>query len=384
VPCFLAYDYHLFLIVLNFNMKRSLILLLSCLITVSVWSAPNAFTVKQDLTAEFKIYKDEQYLPYAGQDDIYTIYFFIDAEKFSGDYLHLITANKFAMFINGKLAAVNGTRFSIDSLSKTFGSSNLLVALHQRNVSTKSLQAKIETPTHLTTSVLTAEDKPLSFFRDFVVIASIFLLIMFIVVLNLNPKLASDYFSLRRIFNMREGDDNQIYMRITSSTNILFYIFCSLILGFYLMIVFHFISPAYTLSTYISSESFAGAVSQWMVLSLSILAIFFAKIILVYVTSTLFGSKELAGIHVFNWVRLLLIIFGSMSIVLFFYFILRGQSSVFHTILLNLIAWCLVGWIVIIFLKLRSRSGYSMFHLFSYICATEIIPLLIIITVLYN
>jgi hypothetical protein len=365
-------------------MKKLQVLLLLCLTTYNVWSAPKAFTVKQDLTPEFKIFDEEQYLPYANQDNVHTIYFFIDSEKFSGDYLHLTSVNKFVMFINGKLASDNGERFSIDSLSKVFGSANLLVALHQENISVKSLRARIETPAYVTASNFTPVDKPFSFFRDFVVIASIVLLVMFIIVLNLNPKLASDYFSVRRIFNLREGDDNQIYMRITSSTNILFYIFCSLILGFYLMIVFHFISPAYAMTTYISSDSFGGALSQWVLLSLSILTIFFAKIILVYVTSTLFGSKELAGIHVFNWVRLLLIIFGSMSIVLFFYFILHGQSSLFHSILLNLIAWCLVGWIIIIFLKLRSRSGYSMFHLFSYICATEIIPLLIIITVLYN
>jgi hypothetical protein len=365
-------------------MKRLLVLFLLSLVTVCVWSQPKAFTVKQDLTVEFKIFQDEQYAPYINQENIHTIYFFIDSEKFAGDYLHLRSVNKFVMFINGKLASASGERFSIDSLSKVFGSSNLLVALHQKNISVKSLQAQIETPAYVAPRELTPEDKPLSFFRDFVVIASIVLLIMFIIVLNLNPKLASDYFSVSRIFNLREGDDNQIYMRITSSTNILFYIFCSLILGFYLMIVFHFISPAYAMAAHISTESFGGAISQWMLLSLSILTIFFVKIILVHVTSTLFGSKELAGIHVFNWVRLLLIIFGSMSIILFFYFILHGQSSMFHALLLNLIAWCLVGWIIIIFLKLRSRSGYSMFHLFSYICATEIIPLLIIITVLYN
>jgi hypothetical protein len=365
-------------------MRNCLVLLFFSLISFNALSAPKAFTVKEDLQASWKIFKDGKYQLYTAQEKVNTIYFSIDAEKFSGDFLRIGSVNDFVMFVNGKLAAISGKDFSIDSLSNKFGSTALLIAIHQKNISREYVRTTIETPIALSGISLMPESKPSSFFRDFVVIASIILLIMLVVVMRLNPKLASDYFSVSRIFSMREGDDSQIYMRITSSTNILFYVFCSLILAFYLMIVFHFISPGYSVSTYVKTQSFLPTFFQWLLMSLLILVAFFVKIILVYVTSVLFGSRDIAGIHFFNWVRLLLIIFGNLSIVLFFYFILHGQNSTFHNVLLKLIAWCLAGWTIIIFLKLRGRSGYSMFHLFSYICATEIIPLLIIITVLYN
>jgi hypothetical protein len=365
-------------------MRQYIFVLVLFFIFYNAVSQQRAFTVKENLQNNWTVYRGEKYEPYTNGKDINTIYFFVDAEKFSGDYLRIASTREFALFINGKLASLEGHNFNLDSLAKKFGSGPLQIAVHQKNIETSGLRTTIETPVVLKTHSPVAEDKPSTFFRDFVVVASMLLLIMLVIVMRLNPKLASDYFSVSRIFSIREGDDSQIYMRITSSTNILFYIFCSLILSFYLMVVFHFLPPAYSVASYLKSQSFIATFLQWLFISLLILAVFFVKIILVYITSILFGSKEIVGIHFFNWVRLLLTFFGSLSVILFFYFILHGQSSTFHSVLLKLIAWCLTGWIVIIFLKLRRRSGYSMFHLFSYICATEIIPLLIIITVLYN
>jgi hypothetical protein len=123
---------------------------------------------------------------------------------------------------------------------------------------------------------------------------------------------------------------------------------------------------------------------QWIRLSVIILGVFFVKILLIFSLTRLFGLKGLARIHFFNWVRLLLIVFGASSIILFIYFILRGQSPDFFIVFLTLVVGTLVSWIFIVFLKLNGKTEHSMFHLFSYICATEIIPLLITIKVLFQ
>jgi hypothetical protein len=73
-----------------------------------------------------------------------------------------------------------------------------------------------------------------------------------------------------------------------------------------------------------------------------------------------------------------------LTVILFFYFVLHGQNENFHVILLKIISWLLVGWMFLIILKLSRRMSHSMFHLFSYICATELIPLLITIKILYT
>jgi hypothetical protein len=201
---------------------------------------------------------------------------------------------------------------------------------------------------------------------------------------HFNPKLASDYFSIIRIFSLREGDDAQSNARLTSSTNIQFYIGCSLLLGLYLMIIFHHLPDAYALPLYFGGHSFGAVVWQWIRLSTIILGVFFLKILFIFSLTRLFGLRGLARIHFFNWVKLLLIVFGASSLILFIYFISRGQSPGFFVVFLSLIVGTLMVWIGVAFLKLNGKSEHSMFHLFSYICATEIIPLLITIKVLFQ
>ena len=94
--------------------------------------------------------------------------------------------------------------------------------------------------------------------------------------------------------------------------------------------------------------------------------------------------RGLARVHFFNWVRLLLIVFGGATIIVFSYYILRGQNETIFVAFLSLIVGTLIAWIFIVFMKLNGKTEHSMFHLFSYICATELIPLLITIKVLFQ
>ena len=75
---------------------------------------------------------------------------------------------------------------------------------------------------------------------------------------QINPKLTSDYFSITKIFSTREGEDGQSSSRITSSINILFYAYCSLMLGYFLMIIFHYVPSQYAISGTFSGKYILG------------------------------------------------------------------------------------------------------------------------------
>jgi len=109
-----------------------------------------------------------------------------------------------------------------------------------------------------------------------------------------------------------------------------------------------------------------------------------AKVAVVYVLSNLFGMTGIAGVHFFNWIRFTLIIFSALLVILFVYYISRGINPSVYVIFQYVLLTSLAGWIVILFLKLNNRAEHAMFHLFSYICATELIPLLITIKVLFQ
>lgn len=336
----------------------------------------------KDLTNEWLVYKNDRYEPFKNQSNVSTVYLQLDISRYSGKKLKLQSSRPFDIFINGVMAGTgNNFSLSVDSLSNIYRGSSLLLGLHQDGIRKKSIKTFIE---ELSPRIDYLTKRSSTSFRDFAIIGMLVLLIILVAIIRLNPKLASDYFSVTKIFSMREGDDTHIYTRITSSTNILFYVYCSLLLSYYLLIIFHFVQSSYPSALYFDSSTFYGTVGQWLQLSIIVLTVFFFKIILVFALSYLFGIKELAGLHFFNWVRLLLVIFGAFTVVLFMYFVSHGNSEQFHLFLLKSFGWILGAWMVLIFLKLSGKMSASMFHLFSYICATELIPFLLTIKVLYK
>jgi hypothetical protein len=151
-----------------------------------------------------------------------------------------------------------------------------------------------------------------------------------------------------------------------------------------LMVVYRFVPDEFLFAGRLRVTSFGDALLRWFEVSFVILLLLTLKIVTVFVLSQLFGMRGVAGLHFFNVIRLLLIAAGSLSLVVFLYFVWRGQDPDTYTAILTIFILLSAVWIMVIFLKLNSRTEHSMFHLFSYICATEVMPLLIIVKVLFQ
>lgn len=339
-----------------------------------------------DLKPGWLVYEDSSYTAYAKRqgERPNTIYFWLE-ESAPGTSLLIRGRAPFDVFVNGQLAATGARLLNMnaDSLARVFASSRMLVAIHQVPLNPEGIGTELRRQLPATAQF----DPGLlggGGFKDFVIIGMLVLTIMLLVVARLNPKLATDYLAVRRILSSRETDDVRVASRITSSTNILFYVYSSLMLAYYLMVIFHFIASQYTVALPFVATTFGDNLLQWIELSSLLLAVMLIKIVLVFGLSYLFGMREVAGIHFFNWVRLLVVVFGTLTVILFTYCITHGQNEDFLIFMLKLLAWILGGWMILIFLKLRGKTDHSMFHLFSYICATEVIPFLITLKVLYN
>jgi len=365
-------------------MKQFFSLFLIYLVVSSLHA--QSLQVEKDLKQEWLVYEQDQYKPYTGDGNTNTIYLRIDSREHLNDFIRIRSSESFNILVNG-LVCGSGNHFQlpIDSLAKAHNTTTLLFAINQDDLQPRSIHNTAMLAVS-EKSVLdhAIEKREMSSFRDFGISAALLLIVMLLVIIRLNPKLAGDYLSVTRIFSLREGEDAQMYSRIANSTNILFYVYCSLLISYYLIVVFHFVSDFFPIALAFDAESFSGMILQWLKLSSIILGLLFVKIILVFGLSYLFGIHEIPGIHFFNWIRVLVVFFGLLSIVLFIYFIWHGHSHETHTIFLKLLGWIVGGWMILIFFKLSRRANASMFHLFSYICATELIPFLFMIKVLYN
>jgi hypothetical protein len=344
---------------------------------------------KKDLRSEWLKYEHSAYSK-IGEDYFpksNTIYFSLEASQYATDRLKISSENPFFVFVNGKLLKEHQGEliWKLDSLFSVVYSTSLTFSIYQHDINERELKTVVlSAQPQQQKQVLSNELRADSFFKDFVIIAGLIVMMLFVLTIRGHSKLAADYFSVARIFSLREGDDTQLHARFTSSSNILFYVFCSLMLGLYLIIVFHHLPHKHALPLMFKAAGFWSVLGQWIKLSTIILAILFTKILIVFSLSNLFGMKGLAGVHFFNWMRLVMIVCGALFVVLFTYFISRGYSPAFYEVMLTFVVVVLIVWIIIAFFKLSSKIEHSMFHLFSYICATEIIPLLITIKVLFH
>jgi hypothetical protein len=367
-------------------MFRFMFLWFFAILTASAFGQEK-FVIRKDLADQWQQFENGALLPVDDDHNanLKSVHFTVNASQFPGHNLLVKSVKPFFLFINGKLVRkhTGPLSLSLDSLAAVTYTPAMQVTVFQYRINPKDLKTQIisfrETRAEYISTL-----KPRAYFKDFVIVAGTILIIFFVVMMRMHPKLAADYFSITRVLSLREAEDNQSHARFAISSNVLFYIFSSMLLGLCLIILLNNLPDTYLLPLAFKSHSFGGALLQWLKLSSIILIILFGKILLVFSLSNLFGMKGIAGIHFFNWVRLLLIVAGSLSAILFIYFISRGHDTQIYVIMLSIIVAARVGWIGIVFLKLNNRIEHSMFHLFSYICATEVIPLLITIKVLFH
>lgn len=360
---------------------------LSCL-SSSVFSQER-FTLVKDLRQEWMKYDDDAFQPLSDfpLTGMSTVYVRLNPGEWSTEFLRIKSGKRYFVFVNGKVRGeYEGESFlRLDSLLQSPQGRPSLVAIHQRWINERDLvtQIIIRKQSASSSEVATAA-RPYFYFRDFVVIAGLVVVVLFLLALRLNPKLASDYFSLSRIFTSRDADESPAGARLTGGSNVQFYVLCSLMIGFYLMIVLYNLPPEYVLPARFHASDFWMMWLQWLKLSTIVFLVLLSKIFIIFSSTRLFGMRGLARFHFFNWIRLLLVVLGIATILLFMYFITRGDREMLYVMFLSVVVMTLIAWIVVAFFKLGGKSGHSVFHLFSYLCATEIIPLLITVKVLFQ
>lgn len=335
----------------------------------------------KDLKQDWKIMSNNEYLEYHQSKYAPTIYFLIDANLFGGASLRIESEKKFSVFINGKLISTQEKGvilYDLDSLSSLY-SNPLQVSVRRPNVPIS---------TQLVLKKAKAESADLierkgEYFLNFSILASLLLLIFFVALFRTNPKLTFDYLNFTRLFSVQEHEENVMALRITSSANLLYYTFTSLLAALQLMVIFKFASVELSLATFFQANSLMESFYQWLWLSTIILGILFGKLILIGVFSYLYKSTEIAALQFFNFIRLFFFTFGIITILLIFFFMNKVIDPTWYFNLFYLMAAIFIFWELIIFLKLTARLPFRIFHLFFYLCASELIPLVILLKVVF-
>ncbi len=355
------------------------------LLLMTQWALASPVLVK-DLRPDWTVFDQYGYHPIGPQnpEKLSTIYFSLDPTRYGGHHLYVQCPGKWQLFVGGKLifSGRESALFNMDSLYTEFGRP-LLVSVHSADGLRDGLTQLVLNGGTLSQDTAEIQSRPPTFFRDFAIITSIFLLIFFLLLYRTNPQLTVDYFSFTKIFSASERNEMQLASRITSSVNLLFYLFCALLTGFLLSAIFYSAGPFFHAARPLQITSIGTAFFVWVKLSVFIFILLVAKLLIVLVFSILFNFRDTVSFQFFNFLRFVLFTGATMAVFSLLFFTFRVEAPVFYERLVVLGLVLLSAGSIVVLAKLLGKSRFSFFHLFSYLCISEFIPLVIIIKIFF-
>jgi len=209
-------------------------------------SLANSPVLVKDLHLGWLEHTERGYMPIQEKDldVLQTIYFKIDPLTAWGRHILIRSPEKWQLFFNGKLI-YSGTEdrlLSLDSLPHDANRA-MFIGIHASNGVKNITTQLVSFTTPLREQSFEKQVRPPTFFRDYAILVSIFLTLFLLVLYRTNQQLTIDYFSFAKIFSASERNENQLTSRITSSVNLLFYLFCALLTGFLLSAIFYSAGP---------------------------------------------------------------------------------------------------------------------------------------------
>lgn len=331
----------------------------------------------EDLRPQWKVYKDYTLVPFAGEPTK-AIHLTLDLAGPASRFLTLSSRNRFYVFVNSSFAAeVHHTAlYSADSLKRKYGNTILLSIYQSDAINDLDVKWALKGQP----DALRNFKRPSAAFSNFLLLATIVLLIFFTALFRTNPQLAIDYLNLGKLFYFKDRDDNQITLRIGSSVNLLFYLFCSLLASLALYTAAQFSKDGLSVLVNPSVFTTGRYLTQWLVAAFFIAGLLMLKLGLSAAVGSLFGLRDVAGFQFFNFVRVTILSLVIIAVITVFCFAFGIPIDYFILVKFTCVLMALgVG---LLYFKLLARNPLRSFHLFSYLCATEIFPLLIIIKIL--
>ena len=358
-------------------MRAGILLILFFLSAVSGWS--QSTEIIKDLRNSWKVSVGDHLEDYHGHD-VHTIHLLI-TDQFKGGVISIKAPREFTLFIDGQLQLRTKSEFQlkVDSLRAVRAGTPLLSIFQNNNV--KTIQTDFIVKASLENERFTREPTD---FSDFVILSALVLFGFFVILFRSNIRLTTDYLNLVKVFSIQEREEAIVTGRIGSSVNILFFVFISLLYGLLLLIIFHWGPPVLRFSAKVSFQSTTDVFIGWLIFSIIIFSVLITKLLLIWLMSTLFGFKGVVRFQFFNFIRSLYVISVLMGIVLVGYYVLEIEKTVFFYFLLASAGGFMILSALFLYFKLMTRTSSSVFHLFSYLCGSEIIPLMILIKVLLN
>jgi hypothetical protein len=367
------------------------LLVLTGMILMALISVAQTDTMRiRDLSAEWRMLSsDEGIIPLVNEESFsgHTLFVPVPLDDYRGNLLRLYSADEVSLLADGQLLDIfSGDRWlPIDSLYRVHGDS-VIYTLYKRPLHPYAIETEIyRLADSLTAAQIRSEQVIIEGNEDSglknVLIASILIILLFGTILYYYyPRLALEFFRLRRAISFRELDENLMKTRPLSLVNIFFYFLESMLAAWVLFLLIQFADYDLRFRVFHFS-GFWNGMFVWGRMVAVIFFLLFLKYFLVWSFRNLFRISGFLNNHFYNYIRLGLLFYLGMALLLFLSVFTLGISNpgYYGGWLIGLLILFGIR-ILLIFFKLMNESSHTILHLFSYLCATELIPLLLVLS----
>ncbi|MDA0194748.1 MAG: DUF4271 domain-containing protein [Bacteroidetes bacterium] len=345
---------------------------------------------KKDLSSSWVVHdnQSDQYVPALDKIKEYDIvHFYLNLRKNKSNDMEVCNSGALSLFIEGSIiySAFESqcNKYGIDSLFKIYKKDSVLVTFYnvesESNVTTSLLYPALgyTPPTGLTI------ERPLNNGRDFIIVALMIIIFLIILLKEKFQKFYEEFVSLSKGFNFRTRQ-SIIYKSRLLSTEVLTMLFIES-LGLSLLITGLRRSVENVGLFWLDERgAFGVLLGNWITMALFLMSLQISYFFIIGLTNMFFNRKNFDVIQFFENLRLN---YYALIIIFLLFFTTLAISDNALNMLINSIwgLFILLYFIrtLIIYLKLVTIGNIRKLHLFSYFCATEMIPAMVIVKVVF-
>jgi len=331
---------------------------------------------------------DEGFLPYIPENGDFSksIAFHFDPHRYPENYLSIRSPYNTAIFFNGALKFNSKDslylNLSADSLSGLYDSPIVISVFSPLGI-TAAVETKItkRRVAVANTGLQVGAMSRSAVGYDHLTVIILLLSGLIILLSQTEKRTFSEFYSLI-LFSMGRVRDDSVYkLKLFDWPNLGFFLFQSALITWLLLLLERFYGLEY------SFQLFAGAhiYIRWITITLMVFMSLVVKYLLIKNLGSLFDLKSSASYYFFEYMRMSMIFFGSIGLALAI-FLIRWPDlmpDVIRIVLHILMAFLALRFIVI-FIRIGKLTPFKNLHLFSYLCTTEILPIVIGINYFLN
>jgi hypothetical protein len=317
----------------------------------------------------------------------------LDTDDSKGLVLKCCVQQGTSVFVNNRIVdqtTLNACRYyDVDSLKSQYQRGSLFISFYQENLDPKLLSTTLMT-THPAPDIQ-ARSKPTvqiikrssDQFADFFVMAILSVAAFFAFLINRYPKGHRDYFNFSKAFSLSLKEEKVLTQRNMSIVNTLFIWMYAMVISLLIVLFWKIFDAVPNLFDFVELTTLKTCFFSWLTMSFMTFCVLELKYLLIKILCSLLNVEKIAQIHFFDFLRLSLIFVGITFIGASSLYLSNLSRELPYTIILYIFIALFGVRIIILLFKLIGDTSFRKIHLISYLCTTEILPLLIGIRIFF-